>query len=193
MNNHVNDPSYWTEKYLNNATGWDIGEISTPLKEYVDQLVNKEISILIPGCGYGHEAVYLIDQGFKNIHVLDFSPEPLAALVKKVGDEHVSIHCEDIFHHIGSYDLILEQTLFCAIDPSNRDPYIRKIHELLNPQGKFVGVLFNRDFVSGPPFGGSKEEYELLLTRYFSHVKIEACYNSIEPRRDAEVFFIAQR
>ena len=37
----------WENRYLNNDIGWDLGEVSTPLKEYFDQLENKEIKILI--------------------------------------------------------------------------------------------------------------------------------------------------
>ena len=32
----------WDNRYLNNDIGWDLGEISTPLKVYIDQLENKE-------------------------------------------------------------------------------------------------------------------------------------------------------
>lgn len=39
---------YWNNRYLQHQTGWDIGTVSTPLKEYIDQLSDKQISILIP-------------------------------------------------------------------------------------------------------------------------------------------------
>lgn len=39
---------YWTERYLEGRTGWDIGYLSTPIKTYIDQLKDKDISILIP-------------------------------------------------------------------------------------------------------------------------------------------------
>ena len=50
---------YWEEKYAKNSTGWNIGYISTPIKEYIDQLQNKSIKILIPGAGNSYEAEYL--------------------------------------------------------------------------------------------------------------------------------------
>ena len=74
---------------------------STPIKEYIDQLSDKSMRILIPGCGYGHEAVYLIQKGFSNVHVLDFSPEPLAELAKTELGENISLHCADIFQFEG--------------------------------------------------------------------------------------------
>ena len=39
---------YWEQRYTNQETGWDIGSSSTPLKEYIEQLENKNLKILIP-------------------------------------------------------------------------------------------------------------------------------------------------
>ena len=45
------EQKYWSNRYEEDRTGWDIGYPSTPLKEYIDQLTDKTISILIPGAG----------------------------------------------------------------------------------------------------------------------------------------------
>ena len=60
------DSNAWNQRYISNNTGWDIGYVSTPIKEYIDQITNKNIKILIPGCGNAHEAEYLFKNGFKN-------------------------------------------------------------------------------------------------------------------------------
>ena len=70
---------YWTQRYEKQQHAWDLGQISPPIKAYVDQLEDKEIHILIPGCGSGYEGAYLWKKGFKNVHILDFSPLPLDA------------------------------------------------------------------------------------------------------------------
>lgn len=61
------DADFWNERYSSQQTGWDIGSPSTPLKEYIDQLTDKDIRILIPGCGNAYEAEYLHQQGFSNV------------------------------------------------------------------------------------------------------------------------------
>ena len=71
------DSNSWNDRYLGNNTGWDVGYITTPLKDYFDQLVDKNISILIPGCGNSYEAEYLFNLGFSNVYVLDFSKKAL--------------------------------------------------------------------------------------------------------------------
>ena len=62
----INNMQYWQNRYLENSTGWDLGDISPPIKAYIDQLNNKNIKILIPGAGNAHEAEYLHNQGFKS-------------------------------------------------------------------------------------------------------------------------------
>lgn len=180
---------YWSNRYQNSETGWDLGEISPPIKEYVDQLTNKNISILIPGCGSGFEGAYLYELGFKNVYLLDFASEPLENFKKNNPKfPYNQLINGDFFAHEGKYDLIIEQTLFCAIDPILRIKYAEKISQLLKPEGKLIGLLFNREFESGPPFGGNKEEYLRYFSTCFSEIYMDNCYNSIPPRQGSELF-----
>ncbi len=185
------DENYWSNRYQNNTTGWDIGSISQPLKEYVDQLEDKNISILIPGCGNSYEAEYLLQNGFTNIILIDISALLCKQLEIKLAaylHNRLEIICQDFFDHKGQYDLILEQTFFCALDPLLRKKYAAKMHELLKPGGKLIGLLFNREFEGGPPFGGTENEYQQLFQQQFSIVKMEPCYNSVAPRSGSELF-----
>lgn len=185
------DNAYWSHRYSNDAAGWDVGEVSTPLKEYFDQLTDKNIAILIPGCGNSYEAEYLLKLGFSNITLIDISSVLCKKLEEKLApylSHGLKIICGNFFDHHGQYDLIIEQTFFCALDPSLRKAYADKINELLKPGGKLAGVLFNRSFEGGPPFGGSRNEYLSLFQDQFTVVLMEECYNSIAPRKEAELF-----
>lgn len=179
---------FWSNRYEAGTTGWDLGEVSPPIKEYIDQLTNKSIQILIPGCGNGYEAEYLWKNGFQNVHVIDLALEPLNNLKRRCpAFPEGQLHHGDFFEHLGKYDLIFEQTMFCAIDPVLRQKYADTVRELLVPGGKLVGVLFNRDFEGGPPYGGNKEEY-LAYFKDFSKVIMEPCYNSYPARQGSELF-----
>jgi methyl halide transferase len=185
------DQLYWTQRYQSRQTGWDIGYASTPIKEYIDQLADKNISIMIPGCGNAYEAEYLVEKGFTNITLVDISPLLVEALQRKFkskGIHHLQFICDDFFNLSIGYDLIIEQTFFCALNPSLRTKYVAKMYDLLNPGGKLIGVLFDRDFIDGPPFGGSREEYISLFNKKFKNIQMEACYNSIGPRSGTELF-----
>jgi methyl halide transferase len=194
MNDLPLDANYWNGRYQQHQTGWDVGQVSTPLKEYVDQLTIKNIAILIPGCGNSYEAEYLVQQGFDNITLIDISPLLTQQLAEKFSaylGNRLNIITGDFFALEGQYDLILEQTFFCALEPSLRGEYVHKMHSLLKPGGKLVGVLFDRAFEGGPPFGGSQEEYKGLFAPLFNIRVLAPCYNSIKPRMNAEVFLIA--
>ena len=189
------DQSYWENKYENQHTGWNIGYISTPIKAYIDNLETKEISILIPGAGNSFEAEYLYRKGFKNVTVLDIAKQPLLNLKERLIDFPESKLIQaDFFEHEGCYDLILEQTFFCALDPTLRNAYAIKMFHLLKDKGKLVGLLF--DFLlneEGPPFGGSIFEYQKTFQEYFEIKNLNRCINSIKPRQGKELFIIFEK
>lgn len=183
---------YWENRYEANETGWDVGEITTPLKEYIDQIENKNLKILIPGAGNGYELDYLLSKGFKNVFVVDLAEPPLQNIKKRIPEfpENQLIK-SDFFELEGNYDLILEQTFFCALTPELREKYVSKMHSLLSGNGKLFGLLFDFPLTEeGPPFGGSKAEYLNLFSEKFNIKTLETAYNSIKPRAERELFFI---
>ena len=181
---------YWNERYEQGQTGWDLGKASPPLENYIRQLDNKDLKILLPGCGNGYEALLMAELGFSNLTVLDIAPLAVEKLQHKLQSyPSVRILCEDFFEHVDSYDLILEQTFFFALPRSMRKQYVQKMAELLAPQGKLVGLLFASEFdKAGPPFGGTTEEYLPLFNPYFKSEILEPCHNSIRPRQGNELF-----
>lgn len=182
--------SYWNSKYSENNIGWDIGSVSSPAKGYIDQITDKSLKILVPGAGNAYEAEYLFLKGFKNVYVLDISSVAIESFKQRFPDfPDNQIIIQDFFTHNDTYNLIIEQTFFCAINPADRGKYVKKVHSLLKEGGKLVGLLFNHEFEKpGPPFGGSIEEYERLFFPYFEFKKFEESYNSIKPRAKREHF-----
>jgi SAM-dependent methyltransferase len=180
----------WDNRYLNKDIGWDLGEVSPPLKAYFDQLENKALSILIPGGGNSYEAEYLFKKGFQNVFVIDLSKTALDNIKKRVVNfpESQLIH-GNFFYLKNQFDVIIEQTFFCAIHPNLRVYYAQKMHELLKSKGILVGLLFNVPLhTDRPPFGGHKKEYVTYFKKYFEIQKMEACYNSFHNRQGRELF-----
>jgi thiopurine S-methyltransferase len=199
MPNTKEEKNYWSQRYEDNRTGWDIGSPSTPLKVYIDQVENKELKILIPGAGNSYEAEYLFNNGFKNVYVLDIADAPLKALKTRVPNfpSHQLIE-GNFFEHTNNYDLILEQTFFCSFPPTqgNREQYAQKVQSLLNTNGKLVGLWFDVPLTGDMekrPFGGTKDEYLKYLSPFFKVNTFETCYNSIEARQGNELFGIFQK
>ena len=189
------DEEYWSIRYKQQRMGWDVGKVTTPIKEYIDQLEDKTLRILVPGCGSGYEVKYLYDKGFEHVKVIDLSPEPFKTLIPHCPNwEKEAFIIGDFFDHEGDYDLILEQTFFCSLIPGLRQAYADKMLKLLAPHGKLVGVLFNVNLgIDNPPFGGNKEEYLDFFKQGYKKVVFDNCYNSIPPRAGAELFIILSK
>ena len=124
------------------------------------------------------------DRGYySNLHCIGSSEEMEEHLIE-----------DNFFNHSGEYDLIVEQTFFCAIHPEHRQAYAEKVHELLKPKGKLMGLLWSVELnEKHPPFGGSKEEYHNYFDPLFNFVHFGNSYNSIQPRSGRELFLLAEK
>tara|TARA_B100001175_G_C19306834_1_gene540963 strand:+ start:179 stop:760 length:582 start_codon:yes stop_codon:yes gene_type:complete len=181
---------FWDTQYREGNTGWDIGRVSTPLKEYFDQLTDKSVSILIPGAGNGYEAEYLNKLGFTDVTVVDISPTVITQFKERIANfPGNKIIDTDFFELTGQFDLIIEQTFFCAIVPSLRSEYAEKVAGLLKPTGKLVGLMFDAPLnTDHPPYGGDCEEYRVYFNPFFDIEIMDSSYNSVESRIGKEVF-----
>jgi SAM-dependent methyltransferase len=193
------DEAYWRGRYAAQQTGWDVGAITPPLREYFDQLGPADHRrILVPGAGRAYEAEYLHTKGFSEVFVVDLAPEALEALHQRVPTFPAShlLH-QDFFALSASppFDLIVEQTFFCALDPTLRAAYAEQCARLLRPGGTLAGLLFETDFgdSSEPPFGGTREEYQAYFAPYFHFVHFETAYNSLRPRQGRELFICLKK
>lgn len=189
---------YWNDRYNNNDVGWDIGKVSHPIKQWFDHESDISKKILIPGAGRGFEVGYAYEIGFKNVYYLDFSNSASQKFKKQFPNFPKSQIITDNFFNLSNYnnyfDIIIEQTFFCAISPNKRVQYINKNFELLRKNGKIIGLLFNINLnEKSPPFGGTKESYELLFKAKFNILKIETCYNSVSPRANNELWISMEK
>jgi SAM-dependent methyltransferase len=184
------DAQYWQQRWETGQTGWDIGYASPALVNYLQRATDPSMSILIPGAGNAYEAVWLWERGYKNVTVVDIAAGALAALQKRApGFPPQNCIHGDFFQLTGSFDLVLEQTFFCALEPGLRPEYVRKMRELIGVGGNLAGLWFDFPLTEeGPPFGGSEAEYRQLFEQGFQIQIMQRCDNSIKPREGRELW-----
>jgi len=190
------DSDFWEKRYKEGAMGWDIGYVSPPLQAYIDQLEDHDQKILVPGAGSGYEVAYLHRQGFTNVYALDFAKSSLKRIKEQLPDFPESRLLQTDFFALeeDGFDLILEQTFFCALLPRQRPDYAKKMHSLLAEKGTLAGLFFEFPLApDGPPFGGNREAYRALFEPLFRIRTLEQAYNSIPPRQGNELFFIFEK
>lgn len=191
--NHTKDVNadFWENKWKKNQTGWDIGYASPALVSYFEQKADWNARILIPGCGNAYEAEALALLGYTDITLVDISKTLTDKLKEKYNNTPaIKVVNADFFQLQEQFDYIIEQTFFCALDPSLREDYVAKMARLLKQNGQLVGLLFDRDFGNPfPPFGGDLTEYETLFKPHFNTRKFEKCTNSIPARAGTELLF----
>jgi hypothetical protein len=188
------DQLYWDAQYQANQTAWDLGCCSPAFQALVAGINDKNAAILIPGCGSSYEAKHLVSIGFTNITLIDIAP----TLVQKLQAEfketpQVRVILTDFFAHQNQYDYIVEQTFFCALPPTLRVQYVAKMHQLLQPKGQLMGLLFDTTFEVSPPFGGSKEEYISLFESAFTLLQLDKTSLSVPKRVGIELAFQFQK
>ena len=184
------DGDYWESRYIAKNTGWDIGTISTPIKIWLDKQEDKDLKILIPGAGNAHEVEYAYANGFTNVFVMDIAPTAIKNFkTRNPNFSESNILIGDFFDLEITFDVIIEQTFFCALNPEQRSQYKDKCHDVLKPNGLLVGLLFDFPLTQeGPPFGGSIEEYNKLFSPLFTILKLGKCENSINSRLGKELW-----
>ena len=165
----------WEELYQVGDTHWDKGEASPGLVDWVERNKGKFCgSVLVPGCGFGHDVRVLGEAGF-DVLGLDVAPSAVAGAGEHPlnGDLKVRFEVGDFFAKPSDaveFDFVFEHTFFCAIDPSEREQYVECLLQWLKPGGHFLAIhyLLPKD-EEGPPFGTDVEE---VKERFSPHLEL---------------------
>ncbi|KAH7119371.1 S-adenosyl-L-methionine-dependent methyltransferase [Dactylonectria estremocensis] len=147
---------------------------------------------LVPGCGKGYDVVALALHGFDayglevsdkgavtarqyaaselaepseyNYHDLDTWPTGDAGGVTIVAGDFFQKGWEP--HGLKGFDLIYDYTFLCALHPSLRQAWARRMHELLSPGGVLICLefpLYKELTLLGPPWGLKGVYWNLLV------------------------------
>jgi methyl halide transferase len=161
---------YWENLYQTGDTRWDKGEPSPGLVDFLAARDLPKGSVLVPGCGTGHDARAWARAGFATTG-MDIAP----SAIRSSREQTAAAGLEAQFREgnflqdepFARFDYVFEHTLFCAINPSERDTYIQAVRRWLKPEGRFVAVFYLIPDTEGPPFGTTREEIRKRFEPYF--------------------------
>jgi SAM-dependent methyltransferase len=179
----------WDQAYQEEFTPWDKGMPSPPLVEWFGK--NKlSGSVLMPGCGVGHDVAHLISLGLDAVG-LDISPTAIAR-AKARYPQHAEKFVEaDLFSFKGQFDAVVEHTCLCALPPDWRVKYRNAVASLIKPGGMFIGVFFINPEMdpgeTGPPFGISTDELSVLFGECFELIESYTPQAAFPGREDREM------
>jgi len=160
------------QRYQEEAIPWNLTQPNPVFIRLAKTLKPGKLAIV--GAGRGHEVVAFAKQGFQ-VTAIDFAPKAIQYIIDRCHQLNLEVQtclCDlfDLPPELnGSFDYVLEQTCYCAIDPKRRSSYEQVVWNLLRPEGELFGLWFplNKPWeVGGPPWGVDIEEVKSRFQRW---------------------------
>ena len=152
----------WEARYQSHDMPWEKGEPSSGLVDFLDGHPQLERgTVLVPGCGSGHDARAWAAAGF-DVTGYDIAPSAIALSREKTAA--AGLKAEFILGDFLAetparpFDWLFEHTLFCAIEPQRRKDYARAALRWLKPGGQYLAVNYLIPDKDGPPYGTTRAE-----------------------------------
>ncbi|KAM0947223.1 putative methyl halide transferase [Dioscorea sansibarensis] len=183
----------WEKCWEEGLTPWDLGQ-PTPIFAHLLQTGNlPKGRVFIPGCGSGYDVVAIAGPE-RYVVGLDISHTAIKKAKKLSSSLPNASYCTfevaDFFTYQPSelFDLIIDYTFFCALDPSMRPAWANQIGDLSKPDGELLTLMFPiGDETGGPPYSVSVPAYEKLLNPIgFKLISVVDNELAIEPRKGRE-------
>jgi SAM-dependent methyltransferase len=189
---------FWEGLYADGRDRWELGTAAPPLAERLRTLDLTSLSLaplggpgraIVPGCGRGHEVLLLAELGWDAVGI-DFAEAPLldaraAAAQRGLAPSFVQgdwFAAADRPGWRGSFDLVVEHTCYCAIDPSRRRDYVDTAADVLRPGGRLIGLLWQCGAEGGPPWDTTPDDARRNFGRWFTIERLEPAVGSLERR-----------
>jgi cyclopropane fatty-acyl-phospholipid synthase-like methyltransferase len=167
------NPSDWETRYQTGDMPWEKGAPSPGLVDFLT--ANPHLpkgTVCVPGCGTGHDVRAWAAAGF-SVTGYDIAPSAIRLAAERTKAAGLSARFEQkdflAEEPTGRFDWLFEHTLFCAINPNQRDAYAQAVLRWLKPGGQYLAVNYLIPDEDGPPFGTTREE---LWARFSPHFEL---------------------
>jgi len=166
---------YWENRYQTGDMRWEKGAPAPGLVDFLAAHPElKHGTVCVPCCGTGHDVRAFAAAGFDACG-FDVAPSAirLAEEKTKVSGLKADFALVDFLHDEPppQFDWLFEHTLFCAIQPEQRDDYVSAVRRWLKPGGNYLAVNYFLCEPDGPPWPTTRAE---LLERFSPHFELLA-------------------
>lgn len=166
---------YWEQRYQSKDMPWEKGAPSPGLVDFLS--AHPELprgTVCVPGCGTGHDVRAFAAVGFET-YGFDIAPSGIQLAREKTEQAglEAKFQLADFLRDAPpqEFDWLFEHTLFCAIQPGERDEYVRAALRWLKPGGNYLAVNYLIPDTDGPPFGTTRDE---IWERFSPHFDLLA-------------------
>lgn len=167
---HQSNAFFWESRYQAGDMPWEKGAPSPGLVDFL--AAHPELArgtVCVPGCGTGHDVRAWARAGFK-AYGFDIALSAIRLAARRTRSAKLSAQFQvaDFLQAAPPllFDWVFEHTLFCAIQPGERDEYVRALLRWLKPGGQYLAVDYLIPDRDGPPFGTTRDE---LWQRFSPH------------------------
>jgi len=191
-------PEYWNRLYQEEERpGWDMNGATPLVRELLGLArplgLRPGCELVVPGCGYGHDAAELEAEGF-TVTGLDFAPLAIQGAMHRYGDRVAWSQADWFTTHLGPWDAIFDHTCFVAMDPVRRPAYLEACAAHLRPGGFWLAALFHEvKGPAGPPHAIPMEDLRRLAETRFDVLHLAAATGSHPRRAGREYLLVARR
>ncbi len=183
------DPDFWLDRWEKNQIGFHAPRVQPALAKHWPRLDLKPGgTILVPLAGKSLDMWWLAEQGFRVIGVelspvaIDafFNERGIVADVRKFGAFTVhsagaiELWCGDFFaleaQVLPPIGALYDRAALVAMPPEMQPAYAGKLAELMpiNTTALLIGLDYNREEMSGPPFAIPQAEVRALFGLHFT-------------------------
>lgn len=187
----------WSHIYQTEEPRWDLSAPHPAFVSVLPQIKLPKSRIAVLGCGRGHDAAFFANAGHF-VTAFDFSEEAIAAAQEKYAHlKSLTFVKADAFKlpekYFGQFDIVVEHTFYCAVDPKRRNEVINVWRRLLIPNGFLLGIFFVMFKRIGPPFGGCEWELRRRFEKHFRFLYWTRWHHSPPSREHRELVIYAQK
>lgn len=194
----IANSEYWDSRYQEKTDRWDLGKSAPPFQSLLNSPQAPPAGkIAVLGCGRGYDTMLFAQHGFEAVG-FDFAKSAIAdaTALAEAGGSSAKFLQRDIFELPAEFphefDYVLEHTCFCAIDPSQREAYVKLVGDILRSHGKLIGLFWAHTRAGGPPFGTTTDEIQQLFATDFQILSLELVSNSVPERQGEEYLGLFQ-